>query len=264
MQKRMQIGVAILALLFSFQHLAWAQQGEEEQTVLRLLNLYRGQHGLPVVVLSPALGRAANVHSRWMADHNCFAHQCGLEPEFGQRLLNASYRWQNGAAENIAAGRSSAERTVQMWVNSPPHNANLLDPRWRAVGISRVYNAASRYHWYWTLDFGDVVDPSVTAQAAPARALNGSRERLAATIEVNPGFVRFELGGAVRARVQVFNLAGRVVFDSGLTSARTLNWNLLLGGGLRAANGVYFYVLSTQNGADRAVRSAVRKIVIAR
>jgi uncharacterized protein YkwD len=31
-----------------------------------------------------------------------------------------------------------------MWMKSPPHRANILDPRWREIGVGAVYSASAR------------------------------------------------------------------------------------------------------------------------
>jgi uncharacterized protein YkwD len=45
------------------------------------------------------------------------------------------------AGENLAWGAPglSPRRTVRRWLRSPGHRANLLDPRWRHLGVSAVH-----------------------------------------------------------------------------------------------------------------------------
>lgn len=271
MKQRALIGFLALVMLFSLNALVHAHGEEAEHAILNLINQYRQQHGLPTVVISPALNNAAQFHSRWMANNNCFSHQCGLEPDFGQRLLNANYRWQAGAGENIAAGRSDAGRIFQLWLNSPSHTQTLLDSRWKAVGISRVYNANSRYRWYWTVDFGDVVDSSVSANATlawfpiPAIPLADNPLALSSIMpRLDADGVTFSLRGlGIRSvRVQVFDLFGKRVFAGRAIPPQALRWNLLDSNGVRLANGTYLYVVTVRGSDNQVLRTNAKKLIV--
>src|SRR5262249_59975441 len=61
------------------------------------------------------------------------------------------------AAENTAAGQATAQAVMDSWMNEPPpapHRAAILDANYKEIGISVVYQAGSRYGYYWTQDFG--------------------------------------------------------------------------------------------------------------
>ncbi|MCR4404853.1 MAG: hypothetical protein NUW06_06245 [Candidatus Acetothermia bacterium] len=75
-----------------------------------------------------------------------------------------------------------------------------------------------------------------------------------------PGTIRFAaLGGAVQGmRVQVFNLSGRAVFDSGMVAGNMLAWRTY-----DVANGVYLYTIELQT-AGGITRSEVRKLAVVR
>lgn len=151
---------------------AWAQSSRAEQladseelALLNLINNYRASQGLSSLALSPALSQAADYHSSWMANQNCFSHQCSGESDYVQRMWDAGYP--NAAttyAENIAAGQVSASDVFNGWKNSSGHNRNMLHSSMRAIGIARVYNGASSYGWYWTIDLGSIDD---TGSAPP-------------------------------------------------------------------------------------------------
>ena len=111
-----------------------------EQGILRKVNRIRIGHGLRALVLSPALQAAASYQSRDMLEHGYFNHDQPGGATFGDRLrrfyplVNGS-RWIVG--ENLlwstpGIGSSAA---VKMWLASPPHRKNLLDPSWHEVGL---------------------------------------------------------------------------------------------------------------------------------
>jgi uncharacterized protein YkwD len=135
----------------------------EELTLLNLINNHRASQGLPALALSPTLTKAADSHSSWMANQNCFSHQCSGESDYVQRMWDAGYP--NAAstyAENIAAGQSSAADVLNGWKNSSGHNRNMLHSSIRAIGIARVYSGASTYGWYWTIDLASIDDTGST------------------------------------------------------------------------------------------------------
>ncbi len=74
------------------------------------------------------------------------------------------------------------------------------------------------------------------------------------------GTIRFAaLGGGVQGmRVQVFNLSGRTVFDSGLVAGNMLAWRTY-----DVANGVYLYTIEVKTAAG-VMRSEVRKLAVVR
>lgn len=130
----------------------------EEQMVQKLINDYRAQNGIGPLRVSVALTRAADWMSADMAARNYFNHtdSQGRDPFVRMTAFNYNYGGYRG--ENIAAGYSDAARTFNLWRNSPSHNAAMLNANFNVIGISRAYNSASTYKWYWTTDFGGFVD----------------------------------------------------------------------------------------------------------
>jgi uncharacterized protein YkwD len=53
--------------------------------------------------------------------------------------------------ENIAYGNVSADQMMVMWMNSPGHRANLLNPAFTHIGIGAVKTSSGR--WYGVQDF---------------------------------------------------------------------------------------------------------------
>jgi len=67
-------------------------------------------------------------------------------------MTDAGYNF-SAAAENIAAGNATAAATVQQWINSPGHCANLMSATYVDTGIGYGYSATSTYKHYWTQNF---------------------------------------------------------------------------------------------------------------
>jgi len=100
---------------------------------------------------SSPLDEAATVHAKDMARRDYFDHRApdGSEPR--DRVRRTGYRW-NLIGENIAFGPESAEEVVAGWLASPGHCANLMDPRFRDMGIA-VASGRKRGHIYWVQEF---------------------------------------------------------------------------------------------------------------
>jgi uncharacterized protein YkwD len=53
------------------------------------------------------------------------------------------------AAENIAAGSSTAEATFNQWKNSPGHWKAVINPSYTHIGVGIGYEPDSEYKYYW-------------------------------------------------------------------------------------------------------------------
>ncbi len=131
-----------------------------ERDVLRLINEYREELGLPQLKNSRALNIASFEHSRDMGERDYLAHETpeGLTPF--ARMSRSGYSYDTVMAENLAGGQSTAERVVEAWRASPDHDETLRNPDLRVVGIARFDAPQSHYKVYWTTKFGGYVDES--------------------------------------------------------------------------------------------------------
>ena len=107
----------------------------------------------PALARNTLLDTTAQAHSVDMANKNYFSHTSidGRSPF--KRMSDAGYKY-SAAAENIAAGNSTAAATVQQWIRSSGHCANLMSATYIHTGIGYGYSATSTYKHYWTQNFG--------------------------------------------------------------------------------------------------------------
>jgi len=128
----------------------------DERQFLVLLNQYRVANSAGPLSVSPGLTRAA----AWMAEdltaHNYFSHIDTLGRLPWDRVLGCGYPSQS-VGENIAGGTASAAGVLAQWKSSPGHNANMLNPNWRVIGIARVPGGVYG-GWTWVIDLGIVND----------------------------------------------------------------------------------------------------------
>jgi len=61
-------------------------------------------------------------------------------------------------------------------------------------------------------------------------------------------------------RAEVFNLAGKRLFDSGPVMGNALDWSMSTEAGERAAHGVYLYVITAWDSQGQLVKSQVGRL----
>jgi uncharacterized protein YkwD len=104
-----------------------------EEQMLVLLNQARTETGLEPVTLDPTIRQVARAYATTMFQQGFFAHvdQGGATPFDRMRAGGVTFR---AAGENLALAP-----TVQIahdgLMNSPGHRANILNPRFRRIGI---------------------------------------------------------------------------------------------------------------------------------
>lgn len=109
-----------------------AQSSGQEQGLLRAINRARARHGRAPLRIASRLQYAARSHSNAMLRTGNFAHG-----DWYRRLRRHGVRART-LGENIAWGSGTdgtGAAIVQMWLDSPPHRANLLSRSFRYVGV---------------------------------------------------------------------------------------------------------------------------------
>lgn len=107
----------------------------------------------PALALNAKLNSASDKFALDMATYNYFSHtgRDGSAP--WDRMTREGYIWRT-AGENIAAGYTTARTTVDGWLKSPGHCANIMNPAFKEVGVGYAYTTTSTYKHYWVNDFG--------------------------------------------------------------------------------------------------------------
>jgi uncharacterized protein YkwD len=112
---------------------------------------------VPPVTLDLHLREAARRHSYDMAANNFFSHTGSDGSTPNTRAAQAGYTGGTGGHvwENAAAGYSSAQATVDQWMNSTDgHCENIMNGHHRVVGVGYAFSSSSTWRHYWTLDYG--------------------------------------------------------------------------------------------------------------
>ncbi|MFF2448430.1 SafA/ExsA family spore coat assembly protein [Neobacillus sp. NPDC058068] len=117
-----------------------------ESQVIQLTNQERAKNGLKPLTADWELSRVARYKAMDMRDKNYFSH---TSPTYGSpfdmmKNFGITYR---SAAENIAAGQTTAASVVQAWMNSSGHRANILSSQSTRIGVGYAKGGSQRYYW---------------------------------------------------------------------------------------------------------------------
>ena len=126
-----------------------SEQESLEASVVTRINAVRRSHGLRPLTAVSRLGAAADRHVSSMAAASYFRHELytpGRATTWTAFGIWIRWYWPGpgysswSAGENLAWGAPSltASGTVSRWMASSAHRANILDPRWRNIGIGAV------------------------------------------------------------------------------------------------------------------------------
>ncbi len=105
------------------------------------------------LVMHPLLQLAARKHSKDMATQNYFSHTnlAGKSPF--DRMKAEGYKG-GTMGENIAAGNATVAATMDQWMKSDGHCANIMNKSYTQLGVGYWNNPSSTYRHYWTQNFG--------------------------------------------------------------------------------------------------------------
>jgi uncharacterized protein YkwD len=129
------------------------EQYRQAQVIIREVNKFRAQNGLPPLVLEThlikaAIAKAQDFPTNWKFIH---AGSDGARPE--QRISRTGYRWTQ-AAETLAAGSPPPAGAVATLAASPCHRWALLRPSYLQAGAAYIYTPNAppgRYKHWWVV-----------------------------------------------------------------------------------------------------------------
>jgi uncharacterized protein YkwD len=151
--------------------------------VVRLVNAERQKAGLKPLSVDSRLQIAAQAHASDMAQRNFYAHNSPEGKTPRHRFTTAGLPGNIAWGENIAAGvadpgagdrmmavpsacgwdermgpwveeyYASPEGAMTLWIASPGHRANILNPGFTHIGVGYSHNPGSQWKDYWCQDF---------------------------------------------------------------------------------------------------------------
>jgi uncharacterized protein YkwD len=109
-----------------------------EQEVFRLTNIERENYGLPPLIWSDELGRAARSHSEDMVTNGFLSHTSSDGSGRGDRVEREGWTGCRGVGEN-AARSCSPQTFINGTMNSPMHRANILSVNVTHIGVGYAF-----------------------------------------------------------------------------------------------------------------------------
>jgi uncharacterized protein YkwD len=146
---------------------AQGEGGSPQLKMLGAVNEVRTQHGLEALRGSRSLNRSARSYVRWMLRTDYFGHLGQIRASSRFSLLGENLAWHAGRRPRVS-------RTVRRWMQSPPHRALILHPRFRWLGAGMARGSLSgRRATAWVLHFGALL--RAAGATAPADSVLGGQ-----------------------------------------------------------------------------------------
>jgi len=140
------IGCVIASLLL-------AAPAHAAESPSELISTYRLKHGEVRVARDATLDRIAQEQARAMAARDKLSHE--VLGSFSRRVAPARA---GRAAENIAYGYESFDKTLGQWIESSEHRKNLLLHNASRVGIASARDASGK-RTYWAMVIAGDYEP---------------------------------------------------------------------------------------------------------
>jgi hypothetical protein len=143
---------ALLLLIAMSLPFALAAPARAEQPA-ELISNFRLKHGEVRVTRDAALDRIAEAQARAMAEKDVLSHE--VLGSFTSRIASSSA---GRAAENIAYGYDTFDKTLDQWINSSEHRKNLLLSKATRVGIASAKDKSGK-RTYWAMEIAGDYEP---------------------------------------------------------------------------------------------------------
>jgi uncharacterized protein YkwD len=131
----------------------------DEKALVELANKARAEEKLPPLKVNALLCKAARQHTINMGKQEKMSHELDGK-KVGQRVAEVGYDYRK-VGENLAMSKPKTDADDpppapadihKMWMESKGHRANILEPKYREIGINMGISAKGTY--YYTVVFG--------------------------------------------------------------------------------------------------------------
>lgn len=139
----------MIAMCLSLAHASTAAA----QSPAELISSFRLKHGEVRVVRDATLDRIAQAQAQAMADKDQLGHE--VLGSFSSRIAPSHA---GRAGENIAYGYDTFDKTLDQWIASSEHRANLLLPKATRIGIASAKDKSGK-RTYWAMEIAGDYEP---------------------------------------------------------------------------------------------------------
>jgi uncharacterized protein YkwD len=135
-----------------------------ESSPAEMISSFRLKHGEGRVTIDATLNRIALEQAKAMAAKDSLDHS--VLGSFSSRVAASG---SGRAAENIAYGYDTFEKTLDQWIASAEHRHNLLLQHASRVGIASARSPTS-HRTYWAMEIAGDYEPPPTIASKRTRA----------------------------------------------------------------------------------------------
>ncbi|HCU55224.1 hypothetical protein A2410_02620 [Candidatus Shapirobacteria bacterium RIFOXYC1_FULL_38_24] len=107
------------------------------QKVFEFTNQERLKYDLPPLSFNSTLARSATAKAQDMFENNYWAHTSPTGTNPWDFFKQEGYQY-SIAGENLAKDFYDTETVIKAWMNSPTHKANIINSKYREIGIGIV------------------------------------------------------------------------------------------------------------------------------
>lgn len=118
---------------FLFPNIAYFSNLNDE-TIINLSNQERQKLNIPALNANQYLAQAAHLKADAIIESQSFSHTIG-DNSFSHWVKQTGYDY-DIIGENLAIDFISSEGVIKGWMNSPDHKKNLLEPRFKEIGVA--------------------------------------------------------------------------------------------------------------------------------
>lgn len=119
---------------------------DSAQTIFDLVNNFRASKGLNKLKSHPGIDKVAYDWAKKMSDSHKMVHN----PNVGKQYPKGWRSWGENIAYTCGGGTSidfKAKQLHDMWLDSPGHYRNIVNPKWNVLGVGTYYNAKNDCLW---------------------------------------------------------------------------------------------------------------------
>ncbi len=106
------------------------------ESIINLTNKIRIKNNVPPLSANQLLTKAAYEKANAIIKAQTFSHNIGGK-KFSIWIRNAGYDY-SFVGENLAIGFLNAETTMSAWLKSPSHRKNILNSRFKEIGVAVI------------------------------------------------------------------------------------------------------------------------------
>lgn len=136
-RRRIKIVATVLGLLLLALPHSSRAVGYSPTSIINATNLARQEFGVTPLTVDSRLTRAAEAQATDMLSQQYFDHVSPSGQSPWSWVQQAGYRYTT-VGENLADNFSQADDVIHAWLQSATHRANLLNPKFRDIGVAMV------------------------------------------------------------------------------------------------------------------------------